>query len=260
MVTSEPTTHTQWKTELLNGLTQVAKKGQAGQAVVYGLNSAVVAVGDTVNDVFMAAAELGSGRIVVWTHSVYLDKFSTNNNSDPNVKALQGNARNWATRGATSANSECIDASKFLNYTDTAAALVKCLYSSEPRTLYSEAQKDKILNFVQNGGALLLAVTPWGWVQLKGTNDWNLMLTYKTLLAAGISWTENLIWGSSIFYFNKTTYLSHLGIQTNIVMSPKNSASFNYSISISVASQIMSLPDSEKAKLQAQIEGYITAA
>lgn len=56
LVTSEPTTHTQWKTELLNGLTQVGKKGQPGQAIVYGLNSAVIVVGDTVNDVLMAAA------------------------------------------------------------------------------------------------------------------------------------------------------------------------------------------------------------
>lgn len=168
------------------------------------------------------------------------------------VKALQANARNWATRGATSANSECVEASKFLNYTVTASASVKCLYSSEPRTLYSEAQKDKILNFVQNGGALLLGVTPWGWAQLKGTNDWTLMLTYKTLLAVGISWTNNVIWGGNIFYFNKTTYLSHLGIQTNIAISPENTA-FNYSLSTSVASQIKLLPDSEKAKLQVQI-------
>ena len=45
------------------------------------------------------------------------------------------------------------------------------------------------------------------------------MLTYKTLLEAGIALTDIYIYNSKTFYFNKKeTYLSHLGIQVDIML------------------------------------------
>ncbi len=79
-----------------------------------------------------------------------------------------------------------------------------------------------ILNFVKNGGGLFVASTPWGWASIKKSKNFNLMLTYKTLLEAGIAFTGNYIYGSNTFYFNKMTYLSHLGIQVDTTLALEN--------------------------------------
>ena len=62
------------------------------------------------------------------------------------------------------------------------------------------------------------------------------MLTYRTLLEAGIAFTGNYIWNSNTFYFNKVTYLSHLGIQVDITLAPENT-SFDYSNTVKVLEQ-----------------------
>jgi hypothetical protein len=49
------------------------------------------------------------------------------------------------------------------------------------------------LNFVKNGGGLVVAITGWGWIQMKGTTDLSLMLTYNTLLAANILYTDGVM-------------------------------------------------------------------
>lgn len=59
---------------------------------------------------------------------------------------------------------------------------VLAIYFSEEQTTWTEKDVKKVLSFVKNGGGLFLATTPWGWAQIKGSNDFNLMLTYKTLL------------------------------------------------------------------------------
>jgi hypothetical protein len=54
-VTSEPTEHNEWRTKITKGLKSLPKLGTPGQAVVFGMNAAVVVIGDTINDVLIAA-------------------------------------------------------------------------------------------------------------------------------------------------------------------------------------------------------------
>jgi hypothetical protein len=52
---------------------------------------------------------------------------------------------------------------------------------------------------VKKGGGLFVASTPWGWASLKKSRNFNLMLTYKTLLEAGIAFTDIYIYNSNKF-------------------------------------------------------------
>jgi hypothetical protein len=100
--------------------------------------------------------------------------------------------------------------------------MVKILHSTEPVVDWTSRNITSVLSFVRNGGGLFVSATPWGWASIKQSNNFNLMLTYRTLLEAGIAFNGNYIWGSSVFYFNKVTHLSHLGIQVDITLAPEN--------------------------------------
>ena len=75
-----------------------------------------------------------------------------------------------------------------------------------------------IVSYVQNGGGLVVSPTPWGWAQLKGSNDFSLMATYKAMALAGLTISDGVIWGSSTFVTdNPNAYLSHIGKQIDLV-------------------------------------------
>lgn len=114
----------------------------------------------------------------------------------------------------------------------------------------TEADKDKILNFVKNGGGLVLGICPWGWAQIKKTNDFSKMLTYKTLLQSEMALTLDGIWGNFDFDLTKSNLeLSHFGFHVGNILFPQKE-NFDYSTSHSLMTQIKSLPDSEKIKVE----------
>lgn len=198
------------------------------------MNASVVAIGDSMEDVLIAAGEVGNGRVVVVTHSAYADNFVYANTTDLSIRTLQKNIKTWATKGAFSNSSNVMDAYTYLKTTNaTLRSLVKILFYTESTMDWTETNKTKILNFVKNGGGLFVSVTPWGWSQLKKSKNYNLMLTYKTVLETGITFNDAAIWGADNFYFNKTTYLSHLGIQVDIALSPESTA-FDYSKTVEI--------------------------
>lgn len=151
---------------------------------MFGNNATVIAIGDESSDILIAAASFGKGRIVIITHDAYLENF-TSENSDSNVKKLHQNIKKWITKNKFTSNSNFSEAFAFVKSTTNQKYLA--LYTNELSDANTtEADKNKILNFVKNGGGLVMAICPWGWVQIKQTNDFNKMLTYKTFLTAGI--------------------------------------------------------------------------
>jgi hypothetical protein len=76
---------------------------------------------------------------------------------------------------------------------------VKILFFTEPKGEWTDYDRGKILSFVIKGGGLFVASTPWAWASLKKSKDFNLMLTYKTLLEAGIALTDIYIYNSDKF-------------------------------------------------------------
>jgi hypothetical protein len=137
--------------------------------------------------------------------------------------------------------------------------MVRILHSTEPIRDWTSTQINSVLSFVRNGGGLFVSTTPWGWASIKGSNDFNLMLTYKTMLVAGIAYNDDYIWDSSVFNFNKLTHLSHLGIQVDITLAPENS-SFNYTNSVKVMDQAKHLPNNVIRNFQKRINLYLTRA
>ncbi len=104
-----------------------------------------------------------------------------------------------------------------------------------------------------------MGITPWGWAQSEPSPDFSLFLTSKVLSEVGIALTNNMIWGSSTFNTNKTTYLSHLAIQVDIALSPQNTA-FDYSTAINVIDQAQYLTADSLFPLQNKIKNYMTVS
>ena len=165
------------------------------------------------------------------THTSYADNFTAGTNTDSSIRVLQANIKDWIVRGSNYNSSNIMEAVAYLKSTNaTLVKATKILFFTEGVDEWTED------NFVKKGGGLFVASTPWGWSQKKKSNNFNLMLTYKTIFEAGIALTSNVIWDSATFYFNKVTYLSHLGIAVDIALSPENT-SFNYTNTVKVIDQ-----------------------
>ena len=132
-MTSEPTKHAEWRNAITAGLTSLPKKGTPGQAVVFGMNAAVVTIGDSINDVLIAAGEAVNGRVVVITHTAYADNFTSGKNSDPSIRVLQANIKSWLVKGSSYSSSNIMEASTYLRTTNSATlSMVKILFFTEP--------------------------------------------------------------------------------------------------------------------------------
>ncbi len=114
LVTSEPTYHAKWRNSITAGVSSLPKRGTPGQAIVFGMNASVVAVGDTINDVLISAGEVGNGRVVVMTHSSYGDNFTAGTNSDESIRTLHANIKGWLMRGAFCNSSFIMEVSHYL--------------------------------------------------------------------------------------------------------------------------------------------------
>ena len=78
-----------------------------------------------------------------------------------------------------------MDSSSFIN-NQVNTTKVKLVYLTEGYGFNTLDNKIKILNFVKNGGGLAVGITPWGWAQIKRSNDFSLLLCYNTLIEAGL--------------------------------------------------------------------------
>lgn len=61
----------EWRDAILDGVEQVVKIGCPGTMVVYGRQAEPIFTATTARDLLIAAAEFGSGRVVVFTHDGY---------------------------------------------------------------------------------------------------------------------------------------------------------------------------------------------
>lgn len=75
-------------------------------------------MGPEPDDVLIAAATLGTGRIVSITQDGYLVDFAAVN-SNANVARLHTNIKNWVSKGAYTGNAQMMTTDDWLNYTGT---------------------------------------------------------------------------------------------------------------------------------------------
>ena len=224
------------------------------------MNASVISVGDSINDVLISAGEVGSGRVVVMTHSSYGENFTAGTNSDASIRTLHANIKSWLMRGEFYNFSFIMEVLTYLKSTNaTAKRMVKILHSTESVIDWTSKNITSVRNIARNGGGSFVSATPWGWAQIKQSKNFNLMLTYRTLLEAGIAFNGDYIWDSSVFYFNKLTHLSYLGIQVDITLASEN-PSFNYTNSVKVMDQAQHLPINLVRSFQKRINLYLTRA
>jgi hypothetical protein len=153
---------------------------------------------------------------------------------------LHANIKNFLVKGTYDKSKVIMDAQTYVSTTNSKKLnAVKILFTTEPLEVWTAKDQKKIETFVKNGGGLFVASCPWGWAQLKDSSDFHLMLAYKTLLAAGIAFTGNAIFGSDTFNFNalKVTDASHFGIQVDVAISPEKTG-YNYDDTVKVLGRV----------------------
>lgn len=74
-----------------------------GKIIVFGRDASVIVSGDGLDEITIAAAELGKGRVVLITHFDYLFNF-TQKNTDTRMAQLHVNLKNWVTKNKYTSN------------------------------------------------------------------------------------------------------------------------------------------------------------
>ncbi|XP_013781632.1 TRPM8 channel-associated factor homolog [Limulus polyphemus] len=196
-----------WREELLQGITSVEGKGNSGKMVVWGEKAEPILAGNYADQVFMVAAEHGNGRMVVFSQNPYGEAFLQNPDW---FSQLRQNIIKWLSKGADLQNVNIVrvrGGTKFdeLKVGETIAVLKG---SSKPE---NKEFFQNLEDFVTSGGAVVIAETPWGYLQLIGGSI-ETMPHFKLLRNVGVCFTTK--------YFSNTgevkvednpAYYAHLG-------------------------------------------------
>ena len=174
-----------WSGVILHGIQEVPHIGSLVRLVVYGKASEAILTGDNEEDVFIAAAQLGRGRIVAISDRRYLSQFQ-DGNDDPVLNKLQQNIKKWVTRDACGTSNKCIAAAgKKLNASQLHRH--KIIVWDGGRATISSGD---VAAFIRNGGGFVTAVTTWYWLASYPGKQLKDMPYYDVLASAGITFTR----------------------------------------------------------------------
>ncbi|XP_055052022.2 TRPM8 channel-associated factor homolog [Misgurnus anguillicaudatus] len=159
---------------LLKGVPEFDIQGGtvASELMVHGLLAFPVAVASA-GKVFIAGAYYGQGRVIVLTHESYLGRES--------LSTFLINAINWldeGRKGIIGINPNLAGAQKILSQSGLNCQLTNLRkdLSVYVCTSYSDAECEKIQEFVAEGGGLLIGGHAWNWAQKN--HDRNVMTEY----------------------------------------------------------------------------------
>lgn len=184
-----------WRESLLKNVLVIPKYGIPGTLLVWGNKCEPILSSENGTDVVMAAAEMGQGRVVIFSHDGYTNAFFEN--ADEEMKQLNKNIAAWVLKPEKKDCSSNIRKIKIDQYNDLDflkeieknSILVWSLPSASQ--IGDETFLTGITNFVHNGGAMVLGVCPWGWLQLNpgkilSSNPHNVILD-----CCGVCYTED---------------------------------------------------------------------
>ena len=174
--------------EVLHQVDSVQVIGLGGQLIVFGENSEAVLTGKTEEDILIGAAELGKGRIMAFSHTGYGKSMRKQEDNQTN-STLYKNVRNWLTRKQQNTGYKilCVDNMAALKTLDDCKKY-DILLSVGSRESTSESLVEE---YIRDGGAFVMSVTPWGWLQVKRGKQLAQMPYYKILLKAGLGFSPN---------------------------------------------------------------------
>ncbi len=192
---------------LVDGVHSIARAGTPGIVAVFGDNAFPVVVGGVAKDVqapLVAAAELGSGRIVAFAHSGYFSREVLSKLDGPRFVS---NCVRWSAREPKRAlrvrvaggpedftsflGEQGFEARSAKSVGDLAGVDVLFWFECDRGNAGDEAN---VVEFVERGGGLLVAETPWGWLQLHPGQALSGGGAGNALLAkAGIAWVDGTL-------------------------------------------------------------------
>src|SRR6218665_3696510 len=85
---------TKWRNDILKNISVLPKYGNLGRLIVLGEKAEPILTGRTEEDVFIAAAELGKGRIIAIAQDLCMSK-SRPENSISVLNLLDRNIKKW---------------------------------------------------------------------------------------------------------------------------------------------------------------------
>src|SRR5688572_21797163 len=89
-----------WRNDILEGISVLPKNGNPGRLIVFEENAEPILTGGTEEDVFIAAAEFGKGRIVAIYQDCSNNNFSQyDETTETPTSILNRNIKKWLTKG-----------------------------------------------------------------------------------------------------------------------------------------------------------------
>ncbi|XP_013774531.1 TRPM8 channel-associated factor homolog [Limulus polyphemus] len=180
----------QWREEILKGISSVRREGIPGTIVVWGDNAEPILTGQKEKDILIAAAEYGKGRVVLFTHTSYGNAFESNQSW---FSQLRGNVINWLVKGQNPQNVKLIRVKGGTTFpvlkVNENIAIVHSSGRAESPSFFQ-----KVENFVLSGGALFIAETPWGLMQITGMTT-DSIPHYQFLKKVGLCFTNDYFSG-----------------------------------------------------------------
>lgn len=132
----------------------------AGRLIVFGENAEPILTGRTEDDVFIAAAELGKGRIVAIAQDLCMSK-SRPENSISVLNLLDRNIKKWLTRDTfDKKNSIVINANEKVNGAKLMSSKLVIFQGIGNNILQND-----LTDYVRNEGALVHCFTPSRWLK-----------------------------------------------------------------------------------------------
>jgi hypothetical protein len=170
-----------YEREILHGLDEVPTPNYPGTLVVMGDAQAVFTV-NSPGDTIMAATQYGSGRLFATAHDNYIKWLLGTIDENENQKVISKfvkNLKKWLTREAN------VAAERIIKFSDLDASgksfddfkLITWNHSYDP----DEEMQERLLEYVSNGGGLMCATAPWGYLQIYPQKTLEDMVMYRFL-------------------------------------------------------------------------------
>ncbi|XP_063414915.1 TRPM8 channel-associated factor homolog [Mytilus trossulus] len=180
-----------WKREILDGVGMVSFPGCVpGVMFVYGENSQAI-LANKRGHVLCAAAEYGKGRIIVFSHNVFVNSFGKNDTKRKN-KRFNENIRNWMTKNTDKGNEIPCFSDYFKEFYELPPECRILTWNGLPVRTEDQSVL-KLLDWVEKGGGLICGVCPWGFAEVYKIDVESIPLNI-IFRAIGIAYADKIMY------------------------------------------------------------------
>src|SRR6218665_2068810 len=196
----------EWREIILKGIKVLPKQDVPGRIVVFGKQAEPILTGKSAEDVFVAAAEYGKGRIVAISDHSYSPMFSQDDETlGGALKEFHNNLKQWLTKETFQKNDSIINARDEVNLEKIKSSKIVVYDGGKVKI-----DPPDLTEFVHNGGALLYCETPWGWSHVNGGKPISDAPYAALLNDAGLCFTDEYIWDTEFSVMDNKAADAHI--------------------------------------------------